>query len=139
MGPEDVMRVPGPRRQEYADKLSALLSNPSANPPIVVTVAPGDFLYGDVFRWGAPDPGTVNQQRAQTTWGLGKTDAWDDSIPTDCPTRSLTEPPFTIPYGPAAGTALDCWDGLRNWNQLRPAVFDGGYAFGRVAGQPNCR
>ncbi len=142
MGPEDVMRVPASRRQEYADKLSELLSNPSANPPVVVTVAPSDFLYGDVFRWGAPNPdsGTaaslLDKQRAQTTWGLGKTDTWDDSIPTDCPTRSLTEPPFTIPYGPAAGTPLDCWDGFRNWNQLRPGVFDGGYAFGRVAGQP---
>ncbi|MGZ7007720.1 MAG: hypothetical protein ACXVLX_19120, partial [Ilumatobacteraceae bacterium] len=31
----------------------------------------------------------------------------------------------------------DCYDGLRNWNQVRPAVFDGGYAFGSVAGQAN--
>ena len=25
--------------------------------------------------------------------------------------------------------ATDCYDGLRNFNQVRPAVFDGGYAF----------
>ena len=27
------------------------------------------------------------------------------------------------------GVATDCYDGMRNWNQVRPAVFDGGYAF----------
>jgi hypothetical protein len=27
------------------------------------------------------------------------------------------------------GRATDCYDGLRNFNQVRPAVFDGGYAF----------
>jgi hypothetical protein len=92
---------------------------------------PGLFSYGDAFRWGAP--GLAAGQ--QLHFGVGKTDAWDDSIPTDCPTRAIGEPPFAIPYGPAAGTSLDCWDGFRNWNQLRPGVFDGGFAFGRVAGQ----
>lgn len=95
------------------------------------------FSYGDVFRWGAPatallpNPGPDDQPE----FGLGKTDAWDDSIPTSCPTRAIGEPPFAIAYGSAAGTPLDCWDGFRNWNQLRPSVFDGGFAFGRVAGQ----
>jgi len=60
--------------------------------------------------------------------GLGKTDAWDDSIPTGCPDKT----PYFVP---GTGTQLDCFDGLRNFNQVRPAVFDGGYAFGRVAGQ----
>ena len=29
-----------------------------------------------------------------------------------------------------ASQPTDCYDGLRNFNQVRPAVFDGGYAFG---------
>ena len=32
------------------------------------------------------------------------------------------------------GVTADCYDGLRNFNQVRPAVFDGGYAFGSPAG-----
>ena len=47
------------------------------------------------------------------------TDSWDDSLPTGCPGTEFA------PYG----TPLDCYDGMRNWNQVRPAVFDGGYAF----------
>jgi len=54
------------------------------------------------------------------------TDSWDDNLPTGC-------------QGPAFvtnGVTLDCYDGLRNFNQVRPAVFDGGYAFGGPAGKP---
>jgi hypothetical protein len=54
------------------------------------------------------------------------TDSWDDSLPTGC-------------QGPAFssnGVTTDCYDGLRNFNQVRPAVFDGGYAFGGPAGKP---
>ncbi len=53
------------------------------------------------------------------TW----TDSWDDSTPTNCQgANNLT------------GLADDrCFDGLRNFNQVRPGVFDGGYAFGGVA------
>jgi hypothetical protein len=54
------------------------------------------------------------------------TDSWDDSLPTGC-------------QGPAFasnGVSTDCYDGLRNFNQVRPAVFDGGYAFGGGAGKP---
>ncbi|WAK01104.1 hypothetical protein [Methylobacter sp. YRD-M1] len=47
------------------------------------------------------------------------TDSWDDNLPTGCPGQNL------LP-----GLAEDaCFDGLRNFNQVRPAVFDGGYAF----------
>ncbi|HEX8780990.1 MAG TPA: hypothetical protein VF728_07455, partial [Nocardioides sp.] len=47
------------------------------------------------------------------------TDSWDDNLPTGCP------------GDPADPFYFDgrCFDGLRNWNQVRPAVFDGGYAF----------
>jgi len=89
--------------------------------------AADEFSYGDVFRWGH-DPENGNLPYV----GLGKTDGWDDALPTDCPGE-----PYKVPYGADAGKPLDCYDGLRNWNQARPAVFDGGYAFGSVAGQDN--
>jgi hypothetical protein len=85
------------------------------------------FSYGDVFKWGA-DPDNNNQPYV----GLGKSDGWDDALPSSCPGEA-----FKVPYGADAGKPLDCYDGLRNWNQVRPAVFDGGYAFGSVAGQAN--
>ncbi len=69
------------------------------------------------------------QPDSAAAMGLGKTDSWDDSIPTGCPDRST---PYNVP---STGEQLDCFDGLRNYNQVRPAVFDGGFAFGRVAGQ----
>lgn len=84
------------------------------------------FSYGDVFRWGT-DPETNTPYI-----GLSKTDSWDDAVPTGCPGDA-----YQVPYGEDAGQALDCYDGLRNWNQVRPAVFDGGYGFGSVAGQSN--
>jgi uncharacterized repeat protein (TIGR01451 family) len=83
--------------------------------------AANEFSYGDVFRWGSSDPGSQYI-------GLGKTDSWDDSVPTGCPDVT----PYSVP---STGEPLDCFDGLRNYNQVRPSVFDGGFAFGRVAGQ----
>jgi hypothetical protein len=49
------------------------------------------------------------------------TDSWDDAPPTGCQGSN------GMP-GVLADDA--CFDGLRNFNQIRPAVFDGGYAFG---------
>jgi large repetitive protein len=51
---------------------------------------------------------------------IAHTDSWDDNLPSGC-----RAPAYSI-----NGVALDCVDGLRSWNQVRPAVFDGGYAFG---------
>lgn len=51
---------------------------------------------------------------------IAVTDSWDDSNPVDC-----VGPVFTTQDGLATG----CFDGLRNYNQMRPSVFDGGYAF----------
>jgi large repetitive protein len=59
-------------------------------------------------------------------YDIGTTDSWDDNLPSGC-------------QGPAFisnGVTTDCYDGLRNFNQIRPAVFDGGYAFGSPAGKP---
>lgn len=47
------------------------------------------------------------------------TDSWDDNPPSGCP--GDPNDPF---YQGGKG-----YDGLRAWNQVRPAVFDGGYAF----------
>jgi len=65
------------------------------------------------------------------------TDSWDDSIPTDCKWGNGADGPFVFdPDGDVRGsipsTETDCYDGLRNFNQVRPAVFDGGYAFDAV-------
>ncbi len=49
------------------------------------------------------------------------TDSWDDNTPTGCQGQNNMA---------AVGIADDrCFDGMRNWNQVRPGVFDGGYAF----------
>lgn len=51
---------------------------------------------------------------------MAPTDSWDDSLPTGCSTET--------------GAEMPCWDGLRNFNQVRESVFDGGYAFGSLVG-----
>jgi large repetitive protein len=53
-------------------------------------------------------------------------DSWDDKQPTGC------QGPVFV----SNGVTTDCYDGQRNFNQIRPGVFDGGYAFGSVAGKP---
>ncbi|NOS79331.1 MAG: hypothetical protein HOP35_15445 [Nitrospira sp.] len=50
---------------------------------------------------------------------IATTDSWDDNNPTGCPGN---------PADPFHQNGK-CYDGLRNFNQARPAVFDGGYAF----------
>lgn len=60
------------------------------------------------------------------------TDSWDDSQPTDC-VGTYDPDPFISEIFELNGVLLDCYDNLRNYNQIRPAVFDGGYAFGSVA------
>lgn len=47
------------------------------------------------------------------------TDSWDDATPSGCPGE-----PFVF-----MGEQKYCYDGLRCFNQVRPGVFDGGYAF----------
>jgi len=64
----------------------------------------GVFDYGDAL---------------QVAW----TDSWDDNLPT-----GAQGDVFSL-----HGLPTDCYDGLRNFNQVRPAVFDGGY---RSRGRP---
>lgn len=79
-------------------------------------------------RFGAPEPWepgiprvTVRLWDADRTTLLNEvqTDSWDDSLPTGC-----QGPPFVL-----GGVPADCYDGLRSFGQVRPGVFDGGYAF----------
>lgn len=85
--------------------------------------APFGFRIGD-----APGPEDIdrdadgqfdNGDALQITW----TDSWDDAQPSDCP-GDPTDPFFRDGR---------CYDGMRNWNQVRPGVFDGGYAFTDLA------
>ena len=53
------------------------------------------------------------------------TDSWDDSKPTDCIGDADGRWPVTI-----HGQTIDsCADAYGTWNQVRPGVFDGGFAF----------
>jgi len=101
------------------------------------------------------NPGTLDIGDAlQVTY----TDSWDDNLPTGC-TKDFTvlnAPVFDVDALPKGdfpgpgdtdidgdgvfdapleinGVELDCYDGLRAFNQMRPAVFDGGYAFTGLA------
>jgi hypothetical protein len=53
------------------------------------------------------DPGDAIQ--------IAHTDAWDDSLPQDCPPSGF-------------GLDNDCGEGIQTWNQVIPGVFDGGFA-----------
>lgn len=56
------------------------------------------------------------------------TDSWDASLPTECPGETPGDPYTTETL---LNENIDrCYDGWRNWNQVRPGLFDGGYAFG---------
>ena len=68
---------------------------------------------------------------------VGHTDSFDDNVPTDCPADSSNfdvgnPDAFHLPPAPDAATQFNgrCFDGIRNFNQVRPAVFDGGYGLG---------
>jgi hypothetical protein len=54
------------------------------------------------------------------------TDSWDDNLPTGCVGEDGVQ--INIPTADG-GTSTDCFEGLRTFNQVRPALFDGGYAF----------
>ncbi len=61
---------------------------------------------------GTWDPGDA----VNVTWS----DSWDDNMPTGCIQH--------IPYIHGS-PARECYDNFGTWNQIRPGVFDGGYAF----------
>ncbi|MCU7933385.1 MAG: hypothetical protein KZQ99_00710 [Candidatus Thiodiazotropha sp. (ex Dulcina madagascariensis)] len=59
----------------------------------------------------------------QVTW----TDSWDDSLPSGCQGQNLIDLDNDGAVSEAENSR--CFDGLRNFNQIRPGVFDGGFAF----------
>jgi FtsP/CotA-like multicopper oxidase with cupredoxin domain/uncharacterized protein (DUF2141 family) len=93
----------------------------------VVTLADVDNYPFGWSEGGAPGPEDVDHN-GNGLFDLGDasavttTDSWDDNLPTGCP-GNVSELPQDVALGDT------CYDGLRNWNQVRPAVFDGGYAF----------
>ncbi|MBI5785681.1 MAG: right-handed parallel beta-helix repeat-containing protein [Rhodocyclales bacterium] len=56
---------------------------------------------------------------------VGATDSWDDNAPSGCVQDRPIIHGSQIP---------ECADGFGTWNQVRPGLFDGGYAFGGAAG-----
>ncbi|PLY16446.1 MAG: hypothetical protein C0631_03850, partial [Sedimenticola sp.] len=94
-----------------------------------VTRAEDDPAYGGPEVWEPGIPGvTVNlYDNLGNFLATTETDSWDASVPTNCQfgNSPASDRPFTF-----RGYATDCYDGMRNWNQVRPGVFDGGYAFG---------
>lgn len=93
------------------------LDDGSANPEWTGTPGPEDVDRNNNGFFNIGDAINI-------TW----TDSWDDSLPTGCQygmnAGTGTDDPFVF-----RGEATDCYDGMRNWNQVRPGVFDGGYAF----------
>jgi hypothetical protein len=87
-----------------------------------ITRAENDPRWGGAEVWEPGIPGaTVQLWSADRTKLLHEvqTDSWDASQPTGCQGDVFTY----------MGSPKDCFDGLRNFNQVRPGVFDGGYAF----------
>ncbi len=89
------------------------------------------------FGWssgGTKGPEDIERSGTDGVWDKGDaievttTDSWDDNLPTGCQGER-----FIAPNG---DTIQECYDGLRNFNQIREAVFDGGYAFGLDPASP---
>ncbi len=103
----------------------------ASNPPQLADVDNYPFGWAD----GSAVMGPEDEDRSGSVAGeynagwaidVTSTDSWDDNQPTGCQGDVFT----------SNGTVTDCYDGLRNYNQVRPAVFDGGYAFGGGADKP---
>jgi hypothetical protein len=102
--------------------------------------APGTFVLADVdnypFGW-SESPASKGSEDIDRNgngafdkgdaYDVATTDSWDDNVPTGCQGDIFLS---------ESGKPTDCYDGLRNFNQVRPALFDGGYAFGGPAGNP---
>ena len=101
---------------------TARAGDPNLDMPLVIRLVGNvagtgniQVLFDDV-RLGYSDNGLALVQETLT-------DSWDDSLPAGCPGGHPTDP---------VTPADKCYDGLRNFNQARPAVFDGGYAFNDI-------
>lgn len=72
--------------------------------------------------WGPGPDGLMNTADDPGVVAEVQSDSWDANLPTGCPSPNAADP-FTALLGDK------CYDGLRNFNQARNGVFDGGYAF----------
>jgi len=67
---------------------------------------------------------------------IAVTDSFDGSLPTGCQGEDFTYQQKELVGGEVVVVSehpTDCYDGLRVFNQIRPAVFDGGFAFADYA------
>jgi len=90
----------------------------------------GGLMGPEDFKRNGPDAGTNSQQlvfNAGDAISIATTDSWDDNLPSGCPAGNGTNAASDPFYQNGK-----CYDGLRNYNQVRPGVFDGGYAFGSM-------
>jgi len=103
------------------------------NPPAGIQRADVDNYPLGWEDGGAPGPEDIDRN-GNGNFDLGDavqvthTDSWDDNPPSDCIQ--------TLPVVHGI-TAPECADTYGTWNQIRPGVFDGGYAFGPAAGDPS--
>lgn len=93
------------------------------------TRAENDPRYGTQETWqpGIPHV-TINLYPGDSSGNITgpvlmttTTSSWDDNLPTGCVN--------TYRYLPNGALIMDCAETLRNWNQTRPAVYDGVYRF----------
>ena len=94
------------------------------------TRAEDDPRYNFPEVWSPGIPGvTVKLWNKDKTMLLNETttDSWDATPPTGCQGEIFMFDPDGP--GPLPAVAKDCYDGMRVWNQVRPGIFDGGYAF----------
>jgi hypothetical protein len=87
--------------------------------------------FGDFPGPGDVDGGTPGQFDFGDAIQIVTTDSWDRSLPAGCqgPPGNVAVDGGVQPFYFKGLYPKDCYDGMRNWNQVRPAVFDGGYAF----------
>ncbi|MDH5620451.1 MAG: multicopper oxidase domain-containing protein [Gammaproteobacteria bacterium] len=85
------------------------------------------------FGWsegGAMGPEDVERSGSDGVWDMGdaidyaSTDSWDDNKPDGCLHDTL------MPTDADPSNDDRCYDSLRNWSQVRPSVFDGGFGLG---------
>jgi hypothetical protein len=57
------------------------------------------------------------------------TDSWDNNLPTGCKAAMQAAGLPLNPQGIPMDQYIDCAETLSFWNQIKPVVFDGGYAF----------
>ena len=103
---------------QYADVDNYPYDWSTGNPAVGKGPEDVDYNGNDTFEQG---------DAIQVTW----TDSWDDNLPTNCQYGVNATIPGEAPYT-FRGQPTDCFDGMRVWNQVRPGVFDGGYAFNDI-------